>query len=482
MTEAPPAGETAGMRALIDLEDAAPDVLFEKIAGTDDQFWPLLRWPLSRSVAEVDIQTTPVRGRRSRARAIADVVRSRLPNARAVERVPAFTPHLFIVDGGTRIPTQQGSINWLTDDFAAALGENAIVLQDRRFDRFTSRPDRPALPRTYTFGTALSRIEYRTRLAPLATAERSRLRSIAEEIVRRLPFAVPSELQERAVTQALRRADRVPHVNHEFDRVIDRVRPHHIYMQTAAYGDRSNVIRAAHDAGVHVAELQHGWIGASHAAYNFGRAASDDRLKRCLPDTLLTFGEYWGRAIRFPGRVIALGKPQLDAAASRAPKITARPREVLLVSSNYRPEELIRVATWLRRALPEDWTIVLRPHPAERPIAKERYAAALDIAGIRLDRVADAAAALARSRAVVGFASTVLFEALAFDVHVAVIESGLAAHYAPKDVFSTRIDDEATAAEFTRLIDTPPAPPDDAIRESVWCSDPITHFLAEVGR
>ena len=44
--------ESAGMRVLLDLEDAAPDVLFEQVGATGAYFWPLARWP-EESVRQV---------------------------------------------------------------------------------------------------------------------------------------------------------------------------------------------------------------------------------------------------------------------------------------------------------------------------------------------------------------------------------------------------------------------------------------------
>lgn len=472
--------ETQGMRALLDLEDSAPDILREVVPSTGDAFWPLLRWPLTRVVAEADINTVVTPGRRTRLQAVMGQIRTRMPDRRSSNASAIRAEHLFVVHGGTRIPGPAGTTNWLVDDFAAALGDRASVVQDLAFDRWTPKAERPRLDRTFTFAAALARIEYRTRVSPLSETDTAHLGTVVDRIFEELPFDVTPQLRDRARQQALRRAARVPHVRAEFSRLLDRARPRRIYMQTAAYGDRSPMIRLAHEAGIPVAELQHGWIGSSHAAYNWGAIAKDPLIARALPDTLLTFGDYWGEDLRFPGDVVPIGKPQ--TAAITPPSIDDRPTEVLVVSSNFEPDTLVRVVTTLAEMLPATWSVVLRPHPAERRLAGERYAAALAAPRVRLDVDPDVNVSLGRTRGVVGFASTVLFEALPYDSPIGVIASGLADHYAPRDVFPTRIDDDETIRRFVDAVVSPPQRIVHATRDHVWRPDPITHFLEEAAR
>lgn len=472
--------ETPGMRALLDLEDGAPDVLRTVVPATGDAFWPLLRWPLTRVVAEADINTVVTPGRRTRLQAVAGQIRTRMPSRHSSDARAVRAEHLFVVHGGTRIPGATGTTNWLVDDFAEALAGDASVIQDLAFDRWTSRAERPRLERTFTFAPALARVEYLTRVSPLSTADASHLGAAVDRVFDALPFEVPPPLRDRARGQALRRAARTPHIRAEFARLLERAQPRRIFMQTAAYGDRSPMIRLAHEAGIPVAELQHGWIGASHAAYNWGAIAKEPIIAAALPDTLLTFGEYWGENIRFPGRVVPIGKPQ--TAAISPPPIRERPTDVLVVSSNFETEALVRVVNTVVDLLPETWSVVLRPHPAERHLAADRYSAALTTPRVRLDLDPDVNVSLGRTRGVIGFASTVLFEALPYASPIGVIASGLADHYAPRDVFPTRLDDAASIRRFIDAVISPAPTSEHATGDLVWQPDPLAHFLQEAAR
>lgn len=476
--------ESAGMRVLLDLEDAAPDVLFEQVGATGAYFWPLARWPVSRAIAEADIGTTvPVYAAPTPMQRLKRAAVMAVPNPYSTDHAPRHVEHLFMVNGRTRVSTPGGFVNWLTDDFAAALGTDAIVVQDVYTGTLNPRRNRPLLrERTFSYSRALDRVEDRARRTPLDDAVERRLRQAMDEIFGLLPFEVGESLRERATLDALGRARRVEHADREFLRLLDRVQPRRIHMQTAAYGPRSSQIRLAHERGIAVSEMQHGWIGSSHAAYNFGSAMQSDPLVSSLPDTLLTFGEFWGRHIRFPGAVVPIGKPSFEHARRSAPPFAERPRRVLFVLSNYLPDEVRRVVRRMRTALPSEWTIALRPHPVERGTVASTYADELALPGIELDAIDDAHASMSGSRAVVGFSSTMLYEALALDCHVAVVESVLGEHYANAEIFPLRIHDDETADAAVRTFLELPTAADRELGDRVWNPDPVGHFLAEAAR
>lgn len=469
--------ETAGMRALLDLEDAAPDALFETLPGTELPLWPMARWPVSRAIAETDIGTTvPTYHKPGLRQRTITAARRAVPNPHSSARAP-HASHLFIVSGWTRNPGPQGYANWLSDDFALALDHGAVVVQDAFLDRLSRVDQRPANARTYSYAEASERTTRATAARPLPSAGRARLESALRAAFDALDHPVTEQGRERAIADALGRADRAPHARREFARLLDRVRPSRIYMQTAAYGNRAGDIALARERGIDVVELQHGWIGPSHAAYNSGAAMRTPALEQSLPGTLLGYGEYWGRGIRFSGEFVIVGKPTLDRLTLDVPAWDHRPRRVLFVSSNFEHDLVDRTLLALREALPSDWTIALRPHPVERATAHDTHARALAVDGIELDLSADAGAALGTSRAVVGFSSTMLFEALAYGCHVAVVESALAEHYAEASVFPTRIrGDLADVADAASLFERPPTAVEQRLADAVWQPDAVQRF------
>lgn len=473
--------ETAGMRALLDLEDAAPDALFEVVPGCGVPLWPIARWPVSRALAETDIGTTlPTYPRPPRAQRVQRALRRAIPNPWAWQRAPR-AQNLFVVSGWTKIPTPHGYVNWLSDDFAAALGDDAVVVQDAFRDRLSRGDQIPAYARTFTLARQNERIVAATTAHPLPPTDHDRLHAALRSAFDALDHPVTDAGRERAIADALGRADRAAHAQREFGRLLDRVRPRRIYLQTAAYGNRAPEIALAHDRGIEVIELQHGWIGSSHAAYNAGAAMHRPELARALPDVLLGYGEFWGRGIRLPADFHAIGKPTLDPATLETMAWSERPKRVLFVSSDFQPALVDRVLLALRAALPGDWTVVLRPHPVERAAAPRVHEAALAVDGVELDVSADAGAALASTRGVVGFSSTMLFEALAYGCHVAVVETALAEHYADASVFPLRIsaDLSDTESATTRFMSAPTSV-ERGVAESVWRPHAVANFGAWV--
>lgn len=435
---------TRGTRALMDLEDLGPDVLFETVPGSDIHVWPLLRWLVSRSMAERELGAVAVARPGSPRAAALRAARQLVPHRFASARLRTKVDSLFVVNGGTISQRAGGTRNWLVDEFAESLGTTAVVLQDRPLDGFLRPAERPTFPRTYSFEDATVRIEAASRLFGPSTEEASSLRAIVREVYRHLDFAVAEDRIRATQRQLLARAGRARHSRDAFQRLVDRIDPRVVFMQGAAYGDRSHLIRLLKSRGVHVAEHQHGWIGPSHGAYNHGRAMSSSPLSESLPDTLLTFGEFWTDGVSWPFETVAIGKPHLEALTRDLSPLADRPATVMVVSSVVDRDELSATTLALRDALPADWQVSLRPHPSERARVAELYPLLDGQDRVSFDLGTDVYESLRQSRGVVGLASTVLYEALAFGCPVAVKDSSLADYYIDDSIFGERIVDDAS--------------------------------------
>ncbi|BDZ53751.1 hypothetical protein GCM10025870_08240 [Agromyces marinus] len=69
-----------GTEAIVAFEDDSPAILFDTIPGGDVPLWPLLRIPLSRVIAEAELNTVAVRRRDSKIAALGRIARRSLPN------------------------------------------------------------------------------------------------------------------------------------------------------------------------------------------------------------------------------------------------------------------------------------------------------------------------------------------------------------------------------------------------------------------
>ena len=470
--------------SLIALEDAAPDALFETLPGTDIQLWPLLRWPVVRSLIEVELSAAAVRRKVSRFHTVARAASRIAPNRRASRQMRTQRDVLFVVNGGRFTTSQAGRVNPLVDGFASAVGVEGFVLQDAPIRAFAPRSERPALESTFTFDDVAVEVEALAKFSPLDDAQLGFLHSYVAKIYDELDIAVPQSRQNETERQMRVRVARTRHTLPRFERILDRVQPKLAVIETGAYGDRSPLIQALKARGTIVAEYQHGWIGASHAAYNAGAAMKEPALARCLPDDLLTFGEFWSASVQFPGNTVAIGKPHLEAVAEQTSANSTKSATVIVVSSVVERDEMTRFTLTLRDLLPNEWTVLYRPHPSERTDVDALYPELSLAPGVGFDMERDVYDSVARATAVFGLASTVLYEAIALGCRVYVKDSPLAALYVDPTIFGAPIRDNAELEAAVRELSTESATLLSASRQelinSVWKPHASENFRAYV--
>jgi hypothetical protein len=460
--------------ALVALEDAAPDVLFAHVPGTSLQLWPLMRWPLASAMASSEYATRLAPRVQSAGSKARRAVRALSRSSSSSRTLRQQADVLFVGSGGTVSRTPHGLRNVLFEDFAEALGDRGIVLQDAPILPGSA----PTLSRTWSFDDTIVRTELAVRVAPHRTLAAATAH-LARSITGHVDFAIEPDLMERAIRTTVARAQRASRIVTEFARVLDRVDPAIIVMEGAAYGDRSGQIAEAKRRGILVAELQHGWIGAAHAAYNFGAAARDGRLLVTLPDVLLTFGEFWGEGISVPYGTVPIGKPHLETAQATTVPLRQRERRVLIASNVSHPEETAAFVLEVRDTLPAGWRVTFRPHPQERSDVAGRYPSLLVADGVDIDDESDVYVSFARSRVVISGPSTVLYEALSLGCPVIVRRSAVTDYYLDPSVFTIAIGErEHPGPALQAVYEGTGADVDPALRERLWASGARQRFLA----
>lgn len=433
------------MQAILELEDNAPDALLEVLPGTSVPFWAHVRmevaWTLTAErTGSVEVDRANDWTRWTEAKRVA---RGYLPSR--WDAVRRARPHdvCFYVSGATLASEDGRARNWLVDDFAEKVGDG-IVVQQRPLPSALGRPQfRP----TFSMEAATARSRWRARgRAPSPDYVRE-IDTLLATFARSL--GQPPE-KFSAVRQRFIRYERHrPFQLEELKRLLDRVSPKVVVYDNASYTYNGESVGLIKDSGAYVVEPQHGWIGPSHAAYNYGRVFDAPSLQRALPDELLTFGPFWSESIRHPGRVTAIGKPHLERQAAVAPGI--RPKQILVVSSRADPEATDAFVLDLRAAVGEEWSIVFRPHPGELAEAEQRYPRLSADSRVTMDRTPDVYESLKHTAVVIGVASTVLFEARAFGCHVIARDSDFAASVIG-DAFGDRVRNADQAVRRLRDI------------------------------
>ena len=417
--------ETApSTQVLLDLEDACPGVLGEPLPGSSVPFWPQVRSAFMFAIMDHFFATTSVPKSSSRVQIGRRALAAFGPSRRDPRWLRGPRPLVYLTSGTTTHLVNSRTRNWLVGDFAEAFPRESVILQSAPLPA-----QLPAFEPTRSLSRFDLRAGVRARLGRAAATVARDVERMVSEYARLLDIPI-AEDRIRAITnsatyhQALQ-----PFREHSILKMIDRLDPLVALIQGASYGTGSSLVLALKRRGVHVVEPQHGWIGPSHGAYNFGAAMFEPELAAMLPDELLTFGEYWSSGIRAPYATTSIGKPHLEAMCRGAQAWERRPQEVLLVSSVADPGEATEFGRALADALPDGWTLRFRPHPSERVVVRDRYAALLEHRRVALDLEHDVYVSLRSSRVVVGVASTVLFEALALGCRVFAVANAVSPYY-----------------------------------------------------
>tara|TARA_R110000823_G_scaffold198080_7_gene329233 strand:- start:39417 stop:40679 length:1263 start_codon:yes stop_codon:yes gene_type:complete len=197
--------------------------------------------------------------------------------------------------------------------------------------------------------------------------------------------------------------------------LLDRCGATKVYIVVSYY--LSPLIAACKERGIPVFELQHGIISAYHLGYSFpGRAHGSLQY---FPDYLLEWAGKWPGTKHLPldaQHRIEYGFPYFEHNAAKHSGVRKVPKSVLIVSQTVHGDDLARfILDNIDKFA--GWHITYKLHPSEinRAGAYEALGQLAKVAcHFDLSTMEDVHALLARSQAVVGVFSTVLYEALAF--------------------------------------------------------------------
>lgn len=211
--------------------------------------------------------------------------------------------------------------------------------------------------------------------------------------------------------------------------LFEKIAPEVIFIEGACYGNRVHIVEEAKQLGIKTVEIQHGFIGRSHPAYNYILNDEKDYIQHC-PDFLLTYGEYWGEAVSVPCKTVAVGNPLLNRAVQNGENKAVGSFRVLVISSGV---DFLGINELLTSYLLSDINdvdnveFIFRPHPLEKPMLAERYQGLFDL-GVKVSD-SELYEDVALCSIVIGDFSTVLYEALAFNKPVFLIDNDYAKQY-----------------------------------------------------
>jgi hypothetical protein len=197
--------------------------------------------------------------------------------------------------------------------------------------------------------------------------------------------------------------------------LLDFLAPKRVFL-IAHYGKEA-FIAACKFKGVEVTELMHGTILPNHPQYIYPEHCSSLFSSALFPDRLAVYGEYWKHVVveghMFPENSVVIGGYYLKV-PQRTPRSTSSTQHVILISSQPTVQkELYAYITFLKSEFDSrKWQIIIKPHPMESNDAYEdlQQPGFIEISNESIYKL------LAQSDFHISVYSSVLYEALSFDV------------------------------------------------------------------
>lgn len=318
----------------------------------------------------------------------------------------------IICTGAGLYRTPAGWFNRLSDHFALAAPRSTVCVEDM----FSWRWPSPRVnPRVVSHTPARMRIAVRGRMRSSggAVALADGLLDLVLERLRESIGWTPDADRIAVMRSFIRRkVVELPFQHDTYERMLRRVAPRLLMIEGACYGTFAALIVAARRAGIHVAEYQHGVISRGHGAYNYSPGLlAYPAFQETFPQSLLTYGEWWGRQLNAPVDCIPVGNPHREERVSSMRFNREAQKDVLLLSDGFEFGNYLNLAREvLAAAAAAGLRVRIRPHPLERAHVEATYGATIQ--GVEIDNEPDLYASLCSAAVVVSEVSTGLFEAV----------------------------------------------------------------------
>lgn len=219
-----------------------------------------------------------------------------------------------------------------------------------------------------------------------------------------------------------------------FVKILKKIKPKIIFFRTGYYGGmNSYYIKWAKENGVKTAEFQHGALSKIHQAYNFGKAIlNSEEYKKYTPDYFLTYGEYWSKQIIIPGKTYEIGNPHFHKSIKKYKNIKEEKNTIMVVSQGRLTKEFVEISKNLAVSFPSK-KIFFKLHPGEVSF-EERYKILYDYENVEVKKDGDIFELLAKSEKIVACYSTTIFEAIAFNKKIYILNNYLSNDFIPNKI------------------------------------------------
>jgi hypothetical protein len=216
--------------------------------------------------------------------------------------------------------------------------------------------------------------------------------------------------------------------------IINNIDPKIIFIRGGNYGGIYSLItQIAHNNDIIVAEYQHGSVSKYHYIYNYSdNIKNSDKYKQLLPDYFLTYGEYWNNQINTSSLKYVVGNPFFYYSINKYKNTKEIKDTILIISQGTFTDIFVELAKYLSNKL-KNYKIIFKLHPGEVPF-KDRYKELENYKNIEIKKYGDIYGFLAKYENIVACYSTTIFEALAFNKKIYILDNDFSKNYVPNNI------------------------------------------------
>ena len=208
-----------------------------------------------------------------------------------------------------------------------------------------------------------------------------------------------------------------------YSKILKKRKPKKIFL-VSAYTNKKAIIAAAKAEGVECVEIQHGVINNNDIGYYYADQVTVDYF----PDKIYVFGQYWKESVKFPLRdenVCVKGFAYLKMQIEKYKHELKTNNQILIISQGTIGRQLSKIIFEGIQEL-EEYELVYKLHPGEYGRWRTEYPELMSLSKLSNVRVIENDDEnlhhyLSKSRYVIGVYSTAIYEALAFNCQIMVV-------------------------------------------------------------
>jgi hypothetical protein len=223
------------------------------------------------------------------------------------------------------------------------------------------------------------------------------------------------------------------HLGSIFTSKLKKLTPKFLVVESGNYGggNLALFIYSANKLGVKTIEYQH---GVFDMAFEYGeKLMNNEGFKFHKTNLLLTFGEYWNEKVKYPGKSIALGSLFLSE-LNKEKKNKATNPYLLFISQGVHTPDLLENAMVISQRFNSKFKVIYKLHPKEYNSIEDYRLKTNQFENLEILGNVNVYELLKNTSYLISSFSTLIFEALYFNVTPLILTDFFSRAYIPSNI------------------------------------------------